>query len=134
MKKKSSFAKEFKKLTNHPVISIKPDFGQSAADKLTKWAGSWTFIILFLIIAALWIATNMYAWTQQWDPYPFILLNLVLSLLAALQAPIILMSQNRQIQKDRVMAEYDYSVNRRAEHGIQDIQKQLDRIERKMKK
>ena len=71
-------------------------------------------------------------WLNQWDPYPFILLNLVLSCLAAIQAPIILMSQNRQSQKDRLRAEYDYAVNRKAVRQNQELKKQLDRIERKL--
>jgi uncharacterized membrane protein len=78
------------------------------------------------------MAANTYAWLNEWDPYPFILLNLVLSCVAALQAPIILMSQNRAAQKDRQRAEYDYAVNRRAERGIEEIKKSLGRIERKM--
>ena len=75
---------------------------------------------------------NIYGWINQWDPYPFILLNLVLSCLAAIQAPIILMSQNRQSQRDRIMAEYDYRVNRTSEKIIQDVKKQLNRIEKRL--
>jgi len=80
-------------------------FGQRAADGIAKWAGSWTFIIGFLIILGLWVTANIYMWVNRWDPYPFILLNLILSCVAALQAPVILMSQNRQAQKDRIKAE-----------------------------
>ncbi|NCN86968.1 DUF1003 domain-containing protein [archaeon] len=109
-------------------------FGERAADNVTRWAGSWTFILSFLFFLGLWMATNVYAWLRSWDPYPFILLNLVLSCIAALQAPIILMSQNRAAQKDRQRAEYDYAVNRRAEREIQAIQTQLDRIEKKLNK
>ena len=112
----------------HPNI-LPMTFGQNAADKLTKYAGSWGFIISFLVILVLWMAANIYAWVNAWDPYPFILLNLVLSCIAALQAPIILMSQNRQSQKDRQRAEYDYAVNRRAEREIKDVKTQLNRIE-----
>lgn len=118
---------------NHPLLSEKLSFGQKAADHLTSRMGSWYFIITFLIFMALWISINIFAWRSGWDPYPFILLNLVLSCLAAVQAPIILMSQNRENQKDRVRAEYDYHVNRKAEREIQEIKKQLDRIERKLK-
>jgi uncharacterized membrane protein len=107
-------------------------FGQKAADKLTKLAGSWAFIISFLIILIIWIFANVYAWIESWDPYPFILLNLVLSCIAAIQAPIILMSQNRESQKDRQKAEYDYLVNRKAEKEIEQIQEQLKRIEEKL--
>lgn len=120
----------------HPIIGAKPTFGQKAADKLTIWAGSWTFIILFLIIIALWVYANVYLLLtygkKPFDPFPFILLNLALSLLAALQAPIILMSQNRQTQKDRIRTEYDYATNRRAEREIKSITKQLNRIENKL--
>ena len=117
----------------HPNI-LPMTFGQNAADKLTKYAGSWGFIISFLVILVLWMAANIYAWVNAWDPYPFILLNLVLSCIAALQAPIILMSQNRQSQKDRQRSEYDYAVNRRAEREIQDVKKQLNRIENRLLK
>ncbi|OIO81378.1 hypothetical protein AUJ84_01255 [Candidatus Pacearchaeota archaeon CG1_02_32_132] len=138
MKKKGqtgiSFATELKKLTSHPTLSAKETFGQKSADALTKWAGSWVFIILFFVLIILWISANIYAWISQWDPYPFILLNLALSLLAAIQAPVILMSQNREAQKDRIRSEYDYAVNRRAEREINEIQNQLDRIEKKLLK
>jgi uncharacterized membrane protein len=110
-------------------------FGQKSADGIAKWAGSWTFILSFLILLGLWMAANVYAWINTWDPYPFILLNLVLSCIAALQAPVILMSQNRQAQKDRVKAEYDYRVNRKAEKYIEEILKRVKSIEgRKRKK
>lgn len=119
----------------HPTFKLPRTFGQKASDKLTKMAGSWTFIILFLIFIALWMAANVYFFIQYslgkpWDPYPFILLNLVLSCLAAIQAPVILMSQNRTSQKDRFQAQYDYAVNRKAEKEIQEIKKQLDRVEK----
>ena len=131
---KQKFSSELKKLKAHPVLTSKKTFGQKASDKLTQWAGSWTFIIAFLIFILIRVAANIYAWAKQWDPYPFILLNLALSLLAAIQAPIILMSQNRESQKDRIRAEYDYKINRRAEREITDIKKQLNRIEKKLKK
>jgi uncharacterized membrane protein len=117
---------------NHPIIAHKRTIGQKAADFLTKWAGSWIFITGFIIFLLIWILINLYGWFHKWDPYPFILLNLVLSTLAAIQAPIILMSQNRQAQIDRIRAEYDYKVNRKAEKEIEHIQKQLDRMERKL--
>ena len=109
-------------------------FGQRAADGIAKWAGSWTFIISFLVLLGLWMIANVYMWINQWDPYPFILLNLVLSCIAALQAPVILMSQNRQAQKDRIKAEYDYRVNRRAERGIEQILRDLENIKGKLRK
>ncbi len=109
-------------------------FGQRAADFLTRWAGSWVFIFSFMVFLILWMFTNVYFLTQfgkeNFDPYPFILLNLVLSCLAALQAPIILMSQNRESERDRMRSEYDYAVNRKAEREIGQIQKQLNSMKR----
>lgn len=122
------------KVDNHPVLSHKWSVGQKAADHLTSLMGSWFFIILFLTFLVLWMIANIVAWVQNWDPYPFILLNLVLSCLAAIQAPIILMSQNRENQKDRLRSLYDYQVNRKAEREIAEIKKQLDRIERRINK
>ncbi|MFH1682458.1 MAG: DUF1003 domain-containing protein [Candidatus Woesearchaeota archaeon] len=119
---------------NHPVFRQKLTFGQRAADKLTIYAGSWEFIIGFLVFLSLWIMTNAYAWFKSWDPYPFILLNLLLSCIAALQAPIILMSQNRQAERDRIDAKYDHAVNRKAEREIQNMQKDLDDIKKLIKK
>ena len=133
MKKSVKANKNKKKNILHPNISPST-FGQKASDKLTKWAGSWAFIIFFLAVLGLWIVANT-SWILfggTWDPYPFILLNLVLSCIAAIQAPIILMSQNRQSQKDRQRTEYDYAVNRKSEREIQDIKKQLNRIENKI--
>jgi len=109
-------------------MMIPQTFGQRAADGIAKWAGSWTFILSFLIFLGLWMAANVYAWVNQWDPYPFILLNLVLSCVAALQAPVILMSQNRQSQKDRIKAEYDYRVNRKAERMVEEILKRVKKL------
>lgn len=109
-------------------------FGQRAADALTKYAGSWGFIIIFFTFLFLWMIVNT-TWLvfgKQWDIYPFILLNLVLSCLAAIQAPIILMSQNRQGEKDRIKANYDYKVNRRTERQVDQIKRQLDEIEKKL--
>ena len=112
-------------------------FGQKTSDWLTRWAGSWIFIISFLIFIVLWMILNTYYWVnyftgKPFDPFPFILLNLVLSCLAALQAPIILMSQNRSSQRDRLRAEYDYKVNRTAEKEIRELKTLLNRIERKL--
>jgi len=117
---------------NHPTLINKRTIGEKAADVLTKWAGSWTFIIIFLFFLFLWMIANVYAWINSWDPYPFILLNLVLSTIAAIQAPIILMSQNREAQRERIRADYDYRVNVKAEKEIEQIQRQLDRIEKRL--
>jgi len=101
---------------------------QRSADVLTRVMGSWSFLAAFFVFLAVWIAVNIFAWASHWDPYPFILLNLALSCLSAVQAPIILMSQNRQTEHDRTMAEYDYSVNRKAEREIRDMQSDLEEI------
>jgi len=114
-----------------PFYGHKRTFGQKSADNLSKWAGSWTFIFFFFVFLGLWISANTYAWIQKWDLYPFILLNLILSCLAAIQAPVILMSQNRAAQRDRLRAENDYKINRRAEKEIGIMQKQLNRIEKR---
>jgi len=129
--------KEIKKseLTITHPNKIPKTFGQKAADKLTKYAGSWGFIGGFFVFLASWMIINgIWLAHQSWDPYPFILLNLVLSSLAAFQAPIILMSQNREAQKDRQRAEYDYAVNRKSEKEVELIKTQLSRIERKLEK
>ena len=104
--------------------------GQRAADNLAMFAGSWTFIAIFFVILAIWMAVNSLVVIRHWDPYPFILLNLVLSCLAAIQAPVILMSQNRAADRDRVQADLDYEVNFKAESEIEDMQKDLDEIKK----
>jgi len=116
----------------HPASKIPRTIGQKMADELSKWVGSWIFIITIGILLVLWITANT-LWLmfgKTWDPYPFILLNFILSTLAATQAPIILMSQNRQSQKDRIKAQYDYAVNVKAEKEIRDIKKELGEIKR----
>ena len=113
------------------VVHGTSSLGERAADNLAKYAGSWTFIITFLIFLLIWMFINVYAWLNVWDPYPFILLNLVLSCIAALQAPIILMSQNRQAEKDRRKVEYDYRVNRKSEKMIEEILNKVKGIEKK---
>ncbi len=128
MKKKS--VKKVKNEINLPIFGSPRTIGQRAADWTSKWIGSWTFIILFLIFIAIWIYVNIrfliqYNLGTPWDPYPFILLNLALSCLAAIQAPIILMSQNRQTQRDRIKSEHDYNINKKAEKEIQEIKKLL---------
>ncbi|MBR9704013.1 DUF1003 domain-containing protein [Candidatus Pacearchaeota archaeon] len=121
-----------KKNTLKNIHRTKLTMGQKAADRLTKWGGSWFFIITFLIFIFIWMAINFYGYMSSWDPYPFILLNLVLSCLAAIQAPIILMSQNRGSQKDRLRTEYDYIVDRKTQRDIQELKKQLTRIEKRL--
>ncbi len=123
-----------KETNQHPVLSHKKTSSQKYADFLTSFLGSWKFITFFVLFILIWISLNAYLLTKMpWDPYPFILLNLTLSCVAAIQAPIILMSQNRQTQVDRIRVEYDYSVNKKAEKEIEQIKKQLNRIEGKLK-
>lgn len=112
----------------HPANAGSLTRGQRAADAVTKFCGSWSFIGLFFFIMFVWILLNVLMMKYQWDPYPFILLNFVLSCLAAVQAPIILMSQNRVTERDRITARYDYLVNRKAEREIQNMQRDLDEI------
>jgi uncharacterized membrane protein len=100
---------------NELVAKERRSVGERVADRLTVGAGSWRFIIGFLCFLAVWMAVNAVAWLHHWDPYPFILLNLVLSCVAALQAPVILMSQNREESRDRIRAEADYQVNLKTE-------------------
>jgi uncharacterized membrane protein len=106
--------------------------GQRLADQVAAIGGSWSFIIAFLVFVALWALLNIWALfamrMQPFDPYPFIFLNLMLSLLAALQAPVIMMSQNRQAAKDRLMAAHDYEVNLKAEIEIAALHEKLDAI------
>jgi uncharacterized membrane protein len=101
-------------------------FGQRAADQIARFGGSWTFILSFFLVLTIWIAFNVYALHNKgFDPYPFILLNLILSCLASIQAPIIMMSQNRQEEKDRERAEWDLKINEKAEAEIREISKKL---------
>jgi len=115
-----------------PVINInqidaeKLTRGQMIADRLATVMGSWPFIIVQSFILALWIVLNVAAYINHWDPYPFILLNLALSFQAAYAAPIIMMSQNRQAAKDRLMAEQDYEVNLKAEEELKSIMSHLE--------
>jgi len=103
-------------------------FGQRVADRTSTVLGSWPFIIGQTFFVVLWIALNLVAWARHWDPYPFILLNLLFSTQAAYAAPVIMMSQNRQAERDRVQATSDYETDRKAECEIEDMQKDLDRI------
>jgi len=107
------------------VIEEKETPGERTADAVASFGGSWTFIIAFGIVLTTYTALNIGLRQKAWDPYPFILLNLFLSMLAAIQAPIIMMSQNRQDKKDRLRSEMDYDVNRRAESEIQGLANKL---------
>jgi len=110
------------------VIDREATFGERIADVVAGFGGSWTFIITFLAVLIVYSATNVYLGRRAWDPYPFILLNLFLSMLAAMQAPVIMMSQNRQDTRDRLRGELDYEVNRRAESEIQGLANKLNHI------
>lgn len=126
---------EVLKLLAGSKISVNPSkdrekytFGQKAADAIAKFAGSWAFIFSFVGILILWMTVNIVLAAKAFDPYPFILLNLVLSCVAAIQAPLIMMSQNRQEEKDRRRAENDYRVNLKTEIMIEDIYDKINAI------
>jgi len=108
------------------VIDAEETFGEKIADAVARFGGSWNFIILFAVILVGYTAVNLLLQGRAWDPYPFILLNLFLSMLAAIQAPVIMMSQNRQDTKDRLRSELDFDVNRRAETEIQALARKIN--------
>jgi CRP/FNR family cyclic AMP-dependent transcriptional regulator len=108
------------------LIEQEATFGERIADSVAGFGGSWTFILTFLAILVFYSATSILFGAKSWDPYPFILLNLFLSMLAAIQAPVIMMSQNRQDTKDRLRSELDFDVNRRAESEIQGLARKLN--------
>lgn len=112
----------------HQAHKDKLSFGDKMSDKMAEFAGSWVFIICFALSIVLWIILNIYLLTKPFDPYPFILLNLVLSCVAAIQAPIIMMSQNRQEEKDRIRSKNDYKVNLKAELIIEDLHYKIDKL------
>lgn len=108
------------------VSASASSFGQRAADAVASFGGSWPFVGLFAVAMVGWIGLNAFLSTRAFDPYPYILLNLFLSMLAAIQAPVILMSQNRQSEKDRLSAEHDYEVNLKAELEIMLLHEKMD--------
>jgi CRP/FNR family cyclic AMP-dependent transcriptional regulator len=114
------------------VIEADMTFGERIADAVAGFGGSWTFIIAFGVAIVGYTAANQILGKGAWDPYPFILLNLFLSMLAAIQAPVIMMSQNRQDTKDRLRGELDYDVNRRAEKEIQSVTQKINLLDGKM--
>lgn len=124
-------------LREHDILAHNPEtefearlsFGQRLADRIASFGGSWKFITLFLGIIVVWMAVNsIFLYKRPFDPYPYILLNLVLSCLAALQAPVIMMSQNRQEDRDRLRATHDYQVNLKAELEIRQLHQKVDHI------
>jgi uncharacterized membrane protein len=114
------------------VIEKDATFGERIADRVAGFGGSWTFILTFLAGLIVYAGLSLAMGRRSWDPYPFILLNLFLSMLAAIQAPVIMMSQNRQDTKDRLRGELDYDVNRRAEVEIQGLSRKLNAIDDKI--
>ena len=114
------------------LIEKESTFGEHIADRVASFGGSWTFIIIFLVVLVVYSAVNVALGHKAWDPYPFILLNLFLSMLAAIQAPVIMMSQNRQDTKDRLRGELDFDVNRRAEAEIQSLSRKLNMLHDKL--
>jgi len=110
------------------VIEEEETFGERVADSVARFGGSWAFIITFMAGLVVYSAINVWLGKAAWDPYPFILLNLILSMLAAIQAPVIMMSQNRQDKKDRLRSELDFDVNRRAESEIQGLARRLNAL------
>lgn len=121
--------REFISMDTDAEINECPTFGEKLSDKIASFGGSWSFIISFGFVLLIWIAFNSFAMTQaRFDPYPFILLNLVLSSIAALQAPVIMMSQNRQEAKDRIRSQHDYMVNLKAEIEIRALHEKMDHL------
>ena len=114
------------------VIDKEATFGERIADTVAGFGGSWTFIIIFIAVLLAYSSINIFLGHRAWDPYPFILLNLFLSMLAAIQAPVIMMSQNRQDTRDRLRGELDYEVNRRAEAEIQGLAGKLNHVNEKI--
>jgi CRP/FNR family cyclic AMP-dependent transcriptional regulator len=114
------------------LIEKEATLGERVADHVARFGGSWTFIISFGVLMVVYTAINILMGGKAWDPYPFILLNLFLSMLAAIQAPVIMMSQNRQDTKDRLRGELDFDVNRRAASDIQGLSRKLNLLDEKI--
>ena len=114
------------------IIEEEATFGERVADSVARFGGSWSFIIAFMVVLVIYTIINIGLGESAWDAYPFILLNLFLSMLAALQAPVIMMSQNRQDTKDRLRGELDFEVNRRAESEIQGLSRKLNLLGEKL--
>ena len=125
---------DFDETPSRPYEIRTRTFGQKAADVLTNRVGSWPYIIILVAFLLLWMITNtsLILAEKGWDPYPFILLNLVIGAIAAIEVPIILMSQIREAQRDRAREEYDYAVDKKSEKEIREIKEQLNRIEEKL--
>ena len=120
---------KLEKKTWHDVHMASREFGQRLADSVANGMGSWRFIIIQTAIVALWMMLNVIAFVQHWDPYPYILLNLLFSTQAAYAAPIIMMAQNRQSERDRAQADADYKTNCEAKEEIEQLLNKLNSIE-----
>jgi CRP/FNR family transcriptional regulator, cyclic AMP receptor protein len=122
------------RVTRNPneIIEKEMTTGERIADAVASFGGSWTFIITFAVVLTLYTMANIFLDKKAWDPYPFILLNLFLSMLAAIQAPVIMMSQNRQDTKDRLRGELDFDVNRRAASDIQGVARKLNLLDERI--
>jgi uncharacterized membrane protein len=118
-------------ISRDPADIDESTFGQRLADQVASFGGSWTFLIIFAGILMAWVALNLLLAAKAFDPYPYILLNLFLFMLASIQAPIIMMSQNRQSAKDRIQATHDYEVNLKAEIEIMALHDKLDEMRNK---
>jgi uncharacterized membrane protein len=114
------------------MIEEESTIGERIADQVARFGGSWTFIITFGVLMSLYTGANLLLGKKAWDPYPFILLNLFLSALAAIQAPVIMMSQNRQDTKDRLRGELDFDVNKRAASDIQGLSRKINQLDEKI--
>lgn len=117
------------KMSWHQLHEDQLSFGARLADRFAQIVGSWTFILVQSVILAIWVCLNIVAYIQHWDPYPFILLNLVLSFQAAYASPIIMMSQNRQNDRDRAQAQHDYETNVAAKEEIEALMVRLSELE-----
>jgi len=125
------------KLTDYEIVSVDIDkqfegeltFGERVSDKIAEFGGSWKFIFIFISVLVVWIGINSYILlSRPFDPYPFILLNLILSCIAAIQAPVIMMSQNRQEARDRKRAEADYKINLKSEIELRQLHQKVDHL------
>ncbi|MFA6023085.1 MAG: DUF1003 domain-containing protein [Candidatus Pacearchaeota archaeon] len=123
----------------HKLFSKKElTFSQKASDTLTSFIGSWKFIFIFLFFLLLWISVNVYLVVEfeigdPFDPYPFVFLNLILAAITSIQAPIIMMSQNRQAERERIRAEYDYAINRKTEKEVREIKNDIENIKQMLR-
>lgn len=126
--------KKYKNLTELLKETQKLTLGKKWADRVTKFTGSWAFIFIIITFLFVYILINAIALIYRWDPYPFILLNLILAVITAIQAPIILMSQNRQADRDSIKTERDHIINLKEEREVTEIQKSLNQIKRLINK